>query len=312
MSKCAYPEAYDRHACRHAFCRRPPDLWTSLRRGPCELNVRLSRNLRKLTTMTAIDDVFATCRSEGRLAFMPFLTAGDPDLATTARAIAALDDGGADLIEVGFPYSDPIADGPTIQASYTRALDAGVRVEGILASLGGTAVAAPRIAMVSYAIVFRQGVEKFCAAAARAGVSGLIIPDLPGTDAGEMATVCRDSGLDLIQLVAPTTPRTRATEIVRTCTGFVYCVAVAGITGERAAVADTLQTQLRTLREETDLPLAVGFGISGPSQVDPLRDVADGIIVGSGIVRRLEGGGPAALDAISTFTREMAAACRGK
>ena len=260
--------------------------------------------------MTAIDDVFSACRRDGRLAFMPFLTAGDPDLDTTAAAITALDQAGADLVEVGFPYSDPIADGPTIQASYTRAIEAGVRVGGVLDCLSAVTATAPRVAMVSYAIVFRLGVEDFARRAVAAGVSGLIIPDLPGTDADETATTLADAGLDLIQLVAPTTPRPRAAQIVRRCTGFVYCVAVAGITGERAAIADTLHAQLRDLREETDLPLAVGFGISQPQHVQPLRDVADGIIVGSGIVRRLEGGGPAALDAISTFTREMAAACR--
>ena len=261
--------------------------------------------------MTAIGQTFDKCKAEGRLAFMPFLTAGDPDVATTVAAIGRLMSAGVDLIEVGFPYSDPIADGPTIQASYTRALNNEVRVTDIFEGLAGVGEdAPPRIAMVSYAIIFRHGVETFCERAKSAGVSGLIVPDLPGTDAEETAAAVRGAGLDLIQLVAPTTPRERSAEIVRNCSGFVYCVAVAGITGERAQVADALHDQLRWLREETDLPLAVGFGISKPEHVADLRGVADGVIVGSGIVRRMEGGGEAALDAVESFAKEMAAACR--
>ena len=260
--------------------------------------------------MTAIDDTFRQCRDENRLAFMPFLTAGDPDLAATAAAIATLDDAGADLLEVGFPYSDPIADGPTIQASYTRALGAGIRVGGIFDCLAAAKVTAPRVAMVSYAIIFRQGVDAFCERAKASGVSGLIVPDLPGTDAADVSKAVADHGLSLVQLVAPTTPRKRAARIVQTCSGFVYCVAVAGITGERAKLSEDLLTQLAWLREETDLPLAVGFGISQPEHVDPLKDAADGVIVGSGIVRRLEGGGDAALADVAEFTRTMAAACR--
>ena len=257
--------------------------------------------------MTAIRDTFDACRREGRLAFMPFLTAGDPDLPTTAAAIDRMAAAGADLVEVGFPYSDPIADGPTIQASYTRALSAGVKVGGVLDTLATVDAAAPRVAMVSYAIVHRAGVEAFCERAKASGVSGLIIPDLPGTDAEEAAAAVGGAGLDLSQLVAPTTPRERAARIVRTCTGFVYCVAVAGITGERAQVAEGLVDQLGQLREETDLPLAVGFGISSPEHVAPLRQAADGVIVGSGVVRRIAEG---TLDELESFTREMAAACR--
>ena len=127
----------------------------------------------------------------------------------------------------------------------------------------------------------------------------------------QMGAAVRDAGLDLIQLVAPTTPRTRAAEVVKSCSGFVYCVAVAGITGERAQVSDALHDQLKWLRDETDLPLAVGFGISKPEHVDDLRGRADGVIVGSGIVRRMEAGGTEALDSVEEFARTMVAACRG-
>lgn len=261
--------------------------------------------------MTAIDDVFSRCRAENRLAFMPFLTAGDPDLAFTTQAIERLAAAKVDLIEVGFPYSDPIADGPVIQASYTRALEKKIKVDAILDALKeASASAPPQIAMVSYAIIHRHGLEAFCQHAKASGVAGLIVPDLSGTDAGEMKQVADAAGLNLIQLVAPTTPRERAEQIVKTCSGFVYCVAVAGVTGERQAVADELVKQLTWLRETTDLPLAVGFGISQPEHVAPLSDVADGVIVGSGIVRRLESGTPESLDSVEAFSRDMVAACR--
>lgn len=263
--------------------------------------------------MTAIDEVFSACRSESRLAFMPFLTAGDPDLAFTAAAIRSLGAAKVDLVEVGIPYSDPIADGPVIQASYTRALARKIKVGDIfdtLGSLNNETDVPPRIAMVSYAIIHRLGPKQFCERAKASGVAGVIVPDLSGTDAGELKQLTDEAGLNLIQLVAPTTPKARAAEIVKTCSGFVYCVAVAGVTGERQAVAEDLIKQLTWLRDTTDLPLAVGFGISKPEHVEPLRDAADGVIIGSGIVRRMESGDQAALDDIEAFSKQMVAACR--
>ncbi|MCA9075900.1 MAG: tryptophan synthase subunit alpha [Planctomycetaceae bacterium] len=249
---------------------------------------------------------------------MPFVTAGDPDLAMTQDLIRGLSDAGVHLIEVGFPYSDPIADGPVIQASYTRALGGGVTVDGILKAVAEVNTdETPLLAMVSYAIVFRHGVEKFIADAKAAGFAGFIIPDLPGAEAAECFELVRSQGLDLVQLVAPTTPRERVQEILKSCSGFVYCVAVAGTTGERANVADALLDQLRWLREETDLPLAVGFGISKPEHVDPLRQVADGVIIGSGIVRQLEPTSDGQLDrngamqAIADLTTKMVNATSG-
>ena len=274
--------------------------------------ITLPAFLRKRALMPSISEAFVRCRNENRLAFIPFLTAGDPDLDATRQAVQTLADAGVDLLEIGVPYSDPIADGPVIQASYTRALKAGFSVPSLLDNLAGIdASVPPRLLMVSYAILHRRGPEAFCEAASKSGVSGLIVPDLPGTDAAELLSVAQDRGLDLVQLVAPTTPPARAARIVQTCTGFVYCVAVAGITGERAAVAEDLDRQLAALREVTDLPLAVGFGISSPEHVEPLRGKADGVIVGSGIVRRLEAGGEAGLAEVGRFAREMVAACRG-
>ncbi|MGD9854587.1 MAG: tryptophan synthase subunit alpha [Planctomycetaceae bacterium] len=239
---------------------------------------------------SSISRTFSDVKSTGRLAFMPFITAGDPDVATTVAIIGEMAARGVDLIEVGFPYSDPIADGPVIQASYTRALDCGVTVEGILDAVATLKrqQTPPLLAMVSYAIVFRHGLERFVDEAKDAGFAGFIIPDLPGDEAAECFELVRSHGLDLVQLVAPTTPRERVKQILKCCSGFVYCIAVSGTTGERERVADALLDQLRWLRQETDLPLAVGFGISKPEHVIPLRGLADGVIVGSGIVRHLE------------------------
>lgn len=239
---------------------------------------------------TRISQTFRELRPGGRMAFMPFVTAGDPDLAMTQSLIRALGAESVDLIEVGFPYSDPIADGPVIQASYTRALEQHVHVRDILRAIDelDTDSLPPLVAMVSYAIVFRTGVERFLDEARQAGFAGLIVPDLPGDEAAEMYELAAARQLDLIQLVAPTTPRERVRGILKHCSGFVYCVAVAGTTGARDQVATTLLEQLKWLRGETDLPLCVGFGISRPEHLDPLRGLADGAIIGSAIVKHLQ------------------------
>jgi len=224
------------------------------------------------------------------MAFMPFITAADPDVETTAELIQTLARQGVDLIEVGFPYSDPIADGPVIQASYTRALNKKATVAQIFAGLKklDSAKLPPLVAMLSYAIIFRHGPKKFIEQAREAGFSGFIVPDLPGDEAAELFTIVREAGLDLIQLVAPTTPPDRVRQIVKNSSGFVYCIAVAGITGVREQVADQLLKQLDWLKTETKLPLAVGFGIGKPEHIDPLRGKADGVIVGSAVVRYMQ------------------------
>lgn len=239
---------------------------------------------------TPISDTFSRLKSQRRLAFMPFITAGDPDLAATQALLTELSNRGVDLIEVGFPYSDPIADGPVIQASYTRALGKKVATQAIFDSVAGLKgkPLAPLVAMVSYAIIFRAGPRQFLQRAKLAGFSGLIVPDLPGDEAAGLFAVTRATGLDLIQLVAPTTPPERARTILKHCSGFVYCIAVAGTTGARDSIAPELLNQLRWLRGETDLPLCVGFGISQPEHLAPLKGLADGAIVGSAIVRRIQ------------------------
>jgi tryptophan synthase alpha chain len=244
--------------------------------------------------MNRIDTLFSKLQSEKRPALMPFVTAGDPDLATTALLISELVASGAHLLEIGIPYSDPIADGPVIAASYHRALTGGVKIAHIFQMLrtlraDGTARfnETPFVGMVSYAIVHRLGVERFLDDAAASGLDGLIVPDLPVEESAGLREKATARGLKLAQLITPTTPRERSVEIARSTTGFVYYVSVAGITGERKALSDDVVKAVAWLRTQTDLPICVGFGISGPEQVRQLAPVADGLIVGSAIVRRL-------------------------
>jgi tryptophan synthase alpha chain len=239
--------------------------------------------------MNPIDALFRRLRSEGRKAFMPFVTAGDPDLATTAALVRELAGRGASLFEVGFPYSDPIADGPVVQASYTRALERGVRVEDIFRTVRGLAgLGPPLVGMVSYSLVHRRGPEAFLTQAEEAGFHGVIVPDLPVEESDALCGRAKARDFKLIQLVTPTTPRDRALRIAEASSGFLYCVSVTGITGERDRLPDELLDQLAWLRTQTELPLCVGFGVSRPEHVRMLRDVADGVIVGSALVRRLE------------------------
>jgi len=239
--------------------------------------------------MSTIDDLFAKLRNEGQKALMPFVTAGDPDLEFTAAVLRELVQRGCPLCEVGIPYSDPIADGPVIQASYTRALENKIRLEQILEMLGQVAsqAAAPLVTMVSYAIVYRHGLERYADELSARGVAGMIVPDLPVEESAALAAVCRARELSLIQLVTPTTPRERAVRIAEMSTGFLYYVSVAGITGERTELPAELVDNVGWLREQTPLPVCIGFGISRPEHVRLLAPVADGLIVGSAIVRRL-------------------------
>src|SRR5437899_4212201 len=247
--------------------------------------------------MNPVDRLFQRLRADNAKAFMPFVTAGDPDTATSAALVRELARRGASLVEIGFPYSDPIADGSVIQASYTRALARGVRLEDVFALVRGLKdVPAPLVGMVSYSLVYHRGQERFLSEAAAAGLSGAIVPDLPVEEASDLVALAAARDFKLIQLVTPTTPRERASQIVRQATGFVYCVSVAGITGERDRLPPELLEQLRWLRTQTPLPLCVGFGISTADHVRMLRDSADGVIVGSALVRKLAAKKP--IDAI--------------
>jgi tryptophan synthase alpha chain len=240
--------------------------------------------------MTAIDDLFARLKAEGKKAFMPFITAADPNLGFTRKLLRKLDQLGCSMAEVGIPYSDPIADGPVIQASYTRALGAKVKLQSIFeqVALERTNLSMPLVSMVSYAIIHRHGPERFVDDAMAAGFAGAIVPDLLVEESGPLSIICKAKKFNLIQLVTPTTPRERALKIAELSSGFLYFVSVTGITGERTELPPDLVDRVGWLRERTPLPICIGFGISKPEHVRLLAPVSDGLIVGSAIVRLIE------------------------
>ena len=239
--------------------------------------------------MSAIDDLFKQLKSEGKKAFMPFVTAGDPNLEFTAKMLKSLDASGCHLAELGIPYSDPIADGPVIQASYTRSLDGGTKLKSIFEMVSSVTkdIKMPIVSMVSFAIILRMGIDEYLRQAKAAGISGAIVPDMPVDESAELAAKCKALDFSLIQLITPTTPRERAIEIAKQTTGFIYYVSIAGITGERNDLPAELVDNLKWLKSQTDLPICVGFGISQPEHAQTLRPVCDGMIVGSAIVRRI-------------------------
>ena len=262
-----------------------------------------------------LEAAFAANRAAGRKALAPFVTAGDPDAATTAEVIATIAKSGGSLCELGVPYSDPIADGPVIQASYTRALGKGISLEGVF-SIAKTASAhcdLPILAMASYSLIFRRGIDRFVADAVAAGLTGLVVPDLPLEESDDLDTACRTAGLALVRLVTPTTPPERAEAIAKKSTGFLYCVSVAGVTGARTELPAGLAERVRWLKTKTDVPILVGFGIASPEQVKAVAAVADGAIVGSALVKLLAESATAPRDALlataATFVRDLAAAC---
>ena len=264
--------------------------------------------------MSAIDTTFETLRSQGRKAFLPFITAGDPDLEFTGKVLKELVARGASICELGIPYSDPIADGPVIQASYTRVLDQKQKLAQILAAATSwtAELSAPLVSMVSYSIIHRQGLENYVARAKAAGIAGAIVPDLLVEESAEFSALCQREDFSLIQLVTPTTPRDRALKICETSTGFLYFVSVTGITGERTELPPEVVDQVGWLKERTDLPICIGFGISQPEHVKMLAPVADGLIVGSAIVRKIaeveEKGEAAVLAEIGDLVDELTAA----
>lgn len=262
--------------------------------------------------MSAIDDLFSRLKSEQRKALMPFITAGDPSIEATGTILDGLAAAGADLCEIGIPYSDPIADGPVIQASYQRALDHKFRLQDAF-ELGKDKAAGlgmPLVTMVSYAIIFRVGLREYVQRAKAAGYAGAIVPDLLVEEAGELSQICRDEDFSLIQLVTPTTPRQRQIEIANSSSGFLYYVSVTGITGERNELPADLLESVSWLRGQTELPICIGFGISGTEIAAKLAPVADGLIVGSAIVRRIAEHADAAeaRDAVAKFVAELRSA----
>ncbi len=264
--------------------------------------------------MSAIDDLFIRLRREGKKAFLPFITAGDPDLAFTRQLLTRLDQLGCHMAEVGIPYSDPIADGPVIQASYTRALNKKVKLEQIFHEIRCVAptLSMPLVTMVSYAIIYRIGLSAFIEQAKAAGFSGAIVPDLLVEESDALSAICRERDFSLVQLVTPTTPPERALQIAERSSGFLYFVSVTGITGERTELPEGLVERVSWLRERTPLPICIGFGVSRPEHVRLLAPVADGLIVGSAIVRYMaaaeNGQNESALANIESLVKELTSA----
>lgn len=265
--------------------------------------------------MSAIDEVFARCRKEGRAAFIPFLVAGDPDLETTEHLLEALAEGGADIIELGVPFSDPIADGPTIQRASVRALEGGVTLPRILDLVARTRdrLGVPIVLFSYFNPLFRRGLSTFAEQAAASGVDGVLCVDVPPEEAEEeLIPVLRARNIDTIFLLAPTSSKARMKKIVKASTGFVYYVSRIGITGEQKALAPTLLQDTRKLRKKVRKPLAVGFGISSPEQVADVADVADAVVVGSALVKLVEdeSDAPNLSDLLRERVRELTAPLR--
>jgi tryptophan synthase alpha chain len=240
--------------------------------------------------MSRLGETFAALRARGERALVAYVTGGDPSLEATARLIVEMDRRGADVIELGVPFSDPLADGPVVQRAAQRALAAGASLRRVLDTVSAARgeVQAPVVLLTYYNPVLAFGLRAFAESAAKAGVDGVIVVDLPPEEAGGLAAEAEPAGLDLVHLVAPTSTAGRMRMIARRSRGFIYLVSLTGVTGEREALPPGLEAQVRALRLLTTKPICVGFGIGRPEQVAAVGRLADGVIVGSAIVRLVE------------------------
>lgn len=262
--------------------------------------------------MTSISDCFKSLQERNECALIPFITAGDPDLETTAEALRLLDRNGADMIELGVPYSDPLADGPVIQAAATRALQKGVGLEQVLEMVQeiSPSLSAPLILFTYYNPILNRGIKTFLAQVADAGARGLVVPDLPLEEAEELIDTAASFGIAVILLVAPTSSQDRIEAIAQKSQGFIYLVSVTGVTGMRSGLQERVHDLLTSMRSITDKPIGIGFGISGSDQARQAKDWgADAVIVGSAFVKKLANGTQAeGLQAITELCQELKAA----
>lgn len=245
--------------------------------------------------MSRISERFAALRAKGEKALVTYIAAGDPSLDATAALVKAIEQAGADVVELGLAFSDPLADGPTIQAGSQRALAGGANTDNVLAMVRQVredGVRLPILIMTYINLVMRPGIETFCQRAKEAGIDGLIIPDVPMEEADELLEACQAVGLDLVQFVAPTSPPDRIERAAKMATGFVYCVSLTGVTGARAALPERFKATVAETKRHTATPVCVGFGIATPEQVREVSAIADGVIVGSAIVKRCGEGLP--------------------
>lgn len=238
--------------------------------------------------MSRISDKFKELKKESKKALITFITAGDPSLSITEKLVYALEKSGADIIELGIPFSDPLADGPTIQASHLRALKASTADIIKLVSKLRKKSKIPIAFMAGYNLIMKYGVEKFVKDSVKAGVDGVIVPDLPSEEGDMLKKASKANGFDTIFLVAPTSTPERIKDVGESSTGFIYLISLTGITGERKEMSEDIKGLISNLRKSTKKPIAVGFGISKPEHVKEVCRYADGVIVGSAIVKVIE------------------------
>ena len=263
-----------------------------------------------------LEETFRALKEKNQRALITFITAGDPDLATTCEIVLALEKAGSDIIELGIPFSDPMADGPTIQASSERALKAGTTLSGVLRTVKKIRrrSSIPIVLFGYYNPVFTYGLERFARDAKRAGVDGVLIVDLPPEESGELKGELQKVGLDLVYLLTPTSDTKRMQLVTSMASGFIYYVSLTGVTGERERLAGKISTYVRKVRKFTNLPVVVGFGISRPEHARAVGRWADGVVVGSALVRIIEknaGSRKTLLEAVEEFTRSLKAAMKG-
>lgn len=256
--------------------------------------------------MTKIADAFANGK-----AFIPFLTCGDPDLETTEKLIGAIAEAGADLIELGIPFSDPTAEGPVIQDANLRALSVGTTTDKIFDMVRRVrqTVSIPMVFMTYANVIFSYGADRFLKTAAEIGMNGIIVPDVPFEEKQEFEPLCQKYGLDQISMIAPTS-HDRIRAIAEQANGFLYCVSSLGVTGTRAAITTDIGAMVKLVKEVKDIPCAVGFGISTPEQAESMCRQADGAIVGSAIVKLIAQHGRDSVQPVADYVRTMKTACR--
>jgi tryptophan synthase alpha chain len=247
--------------------------------------------------MTRIDDTFARLNAEGKKAFVSYIMAGDPDAATSLAVMQGLPDAGVDIIELGMPFTDPMADGPTIQLAGQRALDGGMTMDKVLdmvrAFRAGNNIT-PIVLMGYYNPIYSRGVDRFLSDAKAAGIDGLIVVDLPPEEDEELCIPAQAAGLNFIRLATPTTDDARLPKVLQNTSGFVYYVSITGITGAAAPKALDVAPEVARIKAATDLPVIVGFGISTPEAAEAIAGIADGCVVGSAIVKDIGEGRPVA------------------
>lgn len=258
--------------------------------------------------MSKLSDVF-----KNNKAFIPFITGGDPDLETTEKLLYAMSESGADIIEIGIPFSDPIAEGPVIQKASQRALDGGCTTDKLfeLAARVSPNIDTPLVFMTYINPIYTYGKDKFMDKCSQSGIKGIIVPDLPFEEKEELSDVCDKYGIDLISLIAPTSNE-RITKIAKEAKGFIYCVSSLGVTGVRSEITTDVGAMTKLVKQVSDIPCAIGFGISTPEQAAKMAESSDGVIVGSAIVKIVEKYGKDSIEYVKDYVKSMKEAVTNK